>query len=77
MTVKKYGKTYSVNPLYLIHRYMNGYFDEISENKYLMLVPNYESKEKIKKHEKLCRKIRNLIRLITKNSDDYDYDKNI
>ena len=28
---------------------MNGYFEEINENKYLILVPTNESKEKIKK----------------------------
>ena len=44
-------------------------------NKYLMLVPTNESKEKIKKYEELFIKIRDLIRSITKNSDDYDYDE--
>ena len=51
---------------------MNGYFEEINENKYLRLVPTNESKEKNKKYEKLWIKIRDLIRSITKNSDDYD-----
>ena len=51
---------------------MNGYFEEINGNKYLTLVPTNEKKEKIKKYEELWRKIRNLIRSITKNSDDYD-----
>ena len=37
-----------------------------------MLIPTYESKEKIKKHEYLWSKIRCLIRSITKHSDDYD-----
>ena len=36
---------------------MNGYFEEINENKYLTLVPTNESKEKIKKYEELLRKI--------------------
>ena len=30
---------------------MNGYFEEINENKYLTLVPTNENKEKIKKYE--------------------------
>ena len=30
---------YSVNPLYLIFGDVNGYFEEINGNKYLMLVP--------------------------------------
>ena len=51
---------------------MNGYFEEINGLKYLTLVPSHESKEKIKKYEKLWIKIRDLIRSITKNADDYD-----
>ena len=39
---------------------------------YLTLVRIYESKEIIKKYEELWSKIRNLIRLITKSSDEYD-----
>ena len=37
-----------------------------------MPVPINESKEKIKKYEKLWIKIRDLMRLATKKSDDYD-----
>ena len=51
---------------------MNGYFEEINENKYLILVPTNESKEKIKKYEELCIIIRDLIRSVTRKSDDYD-----
>ena len=51
---------------------MNEYFEEINGNKFLTLVPTNESKEKIKKYEELWSKIRDLIRSITKNSDDYD-----
>ena len=74
MTIKdwKYIKIYSVNPLYLIFNKVNGYFEEINGNKYLMLVPTNESKEKIKKYEELWSKIRDFIRSITKNLDDYD-----
>ena len=74
MTIKdsKYIKINSVNPLYLIFNKVNGYFEEINGNKYLTLVPTNESKEKIKKYEELWSKIRDLIRSITKNSDDYD-----
>ena len=49
---------------------MNGCFEEINKGKYLTLVPTNESKEKIKKHEELWRKIRDLIRCMTKNSHD-------
>ena len=51
---------------------MSGYFEEINGNKYLTLVPSNENKEKIKNYEELWIKIRDLIRSITKNSDDYD-----
>ena len=72
MTIKdsKYVKINSVNPLYLIFNKVNGYFEEINGNKYLTLVPTNENKEK--KYEELWSKIRDLIRSITKNSDDYD-----
>ena len=66
VTIKKYVKIYSVNPLYLVFRYVNGYFEEINGNKYLTLVPTNESKGKIKKYEELWIKIRDLIRLILK-----------
>ena len=46
--------------------------EELIWNKYLTLACINKSKEKIKKYEKLWSKIRDLIRPITKNSDDYD-----
>ena len=39
----KYLKINSVNPLYLIFSKVNGYFEEINENKYLTLVPTNRS----------------------------------
>ena len=74
VTIKdsKYLKINSVNHLYLIFNKVNGYFEEINGNKYLTPVPTNESKEKIKRDEELWSKIRDLIRSITKNSDDYD-----
>ena len=70
--ILKYLKINSVNPLYLIFSKVNGFFEEINGNKYLTLVPINESKEKIKRYEELWSKISDLIRSITKNSDDYD-----
>ena len=70
--VSKYVKIYIVNPLYLIFNKVNEYFEKNNENKYLTLVPTNESKEKIKKYEKIWSKIRDLIRSLTKNSNDYD-----
>ena len=44
--IKKEIKIYSVNPLYLIFTNANGYFEEINENKYLILVPVNEIKKR-------------------------------
>ena len=71
-TIKKQLKIHSVSPLYLIFGNVNGYFEGINRKKYLTLVPTNESKEKLKKYEELWIKIRDLIRSITKNLDDYD-----
>ena len=72
MTIKKYKKTHGVNPLYLIFGKVNGYFEEINGNKYLMLVPTNERKTKIKKYGELRSKIKDLIRSITENSGYHD-----
>ena len=75
MKIKKELKIFSVNRLYLVFGKVNGYFEEMNGNKYLTLVPTNESKEKIKRYGELWSKIKDLIRSITKNSDDFD--KNI
>ena len=49
VTLKKYLQIYSLNPLYLVFTYVNGYFEEINGNKYLTPFSTNESKEKIKK----------------------------
>ena len=72
MKYSEYVKTSSVIPLYLILQKVNGYFDKIDKNKYLTLVPTNESKTKTYEYEELRSKIRDLIRSITKPSDDYD-----
>ena len=73
VTIKdsKYVKIISLNLLYLIFNKVNEYLEEIDESKYLTLVPTNESKEKIKNYEEILIKIRDLIRSLTKNSDDY------
>ena len=68
--IKKDLKISSVNPLQLIFKEMNGYFDEINGNQYLTLVPTNESKDKTKKYEEQWIKIRDLISPVTKKSDD-------
>ena len=57
--------------MYLIFHKVNGYIEEVN-GKYLTLVSSNESKEKIKKYGELWIKIRDFIRSITKDSDDYD-----
>ena len=64
-----------MNPLYLIFKYLNGYLEEINRNKYFTLVPTNESKEKINKYEELWIKITDLIKSVTKKSEDYDHDE--
>ena len=71
MTIKdsKHVKFNSVNPLDLIINKVN----QINGNKYLTLAPTNENKEKkILKIEELWNKIRDSIRSITKNPDDFD-----
>ena len=72
MKDSKYVKVYGVNPLYLIFNKVNGYFKEINGNKYLTLVSSNETKEQRKKYEELWSKVRDLIRSVAKNSDDYN-----
>ena len=60
VTIKEFMKIYSANSLCLIFRYVNRFFEEINENKYLTLVLANESKEKMKKYEELWIKIRDL-----------------
>ena len=50
--MKEHINIYSVNPLYLIFRYVNGYFEEINGNKYLTPVPTNKAKAKLKKSMK-------------------------
>ena len=74
MTVKNlsYAKINSVNPLYLIINKINSYIEESNGNKYLTLVSTDKNKETLKKYEELLNTIRDLVRSITKNSDNYD-----
>ena len=60
-------KINSINPLYLINK-VSGYLEQINKNKYLMLVPSNENKEKSKKYEELWSKCGDLISSITRNS---------
>ena len=46
MTIKEYVKIYSVDPLYLIFKKVNGYYEEINKSKFLTLVLTNDSKIK-------------------------------
>ena len=72
MTVKNlsYIKINSVRPLYLITSKISGYIEGDNRNKYLTLVPTYETKEILEKYEELWNKIRDLTRSKTCNSDN-------
>ena len=59
-------------PLHLLLNKTNGFFEEINGNKYLTLVSSDESKGKIINYEELWIKIRDLIRSVTKKSNNYD-----
>ena len=49
VVIKKDLNIYSLNRFYLILNNVNGYFEEINGNRYLMLLPINKSKEKRKK----------------------------
>ena len=62
----------SVNPLNVIINKTNGYTEESNGNKYLTLVPTYESKDNLKKYKDLWNKIKNPIKSKNNTQDDYN-----
>ena len=73
MTFKdlRYTKCNNANPLYLIVSKINGYFERIYENIYLMPVLTDECNQIMKNYEELWIKIKKLTKFITGSSDDY------
>ena len=68
-----HAKIDSVKLLYvIIDIQMNGYIEESNRNKCFTLLFSDESKNILKKYEKLFNKIRDLFRSITSKSDNYD-----
>ena len=61
----------NVKSFYLIINKINGYIEKSNGNKYLTLVAADESKGLLKKYKKLWNKIRDLIRSVSNNSDEY------
>ena len=61
-----------VNSLYLSINEIHRCIAENDGNKHLALVPTDERKDTLKKYDKLWNKIRDLIKSITNNADNYD-----
>ena len=67
VTIKKTGYGYdinSVNPLYLRIDNVNGYIEEINEDKYLIFDDTYENKELLKRYGDVFNEIMGKIREI-------------
>ena len=61
-----------VNLLYFINVKMIGHIKESNGNKYLTLVPTNEGKDTLKKYEELWNKIKDLVKSIINDSNNYD-----
>ena len=60
--------------MYLIINQINGYFEEINENKYLTLVFKDKNKEVLTKYTELWDEIKNSIEKINNKSGEYGKD---
>ena len=56
----------NAKPLQLFTNKTNGYIEQSNRNKYLTLAPTDKSRQKLNKHEKLWRKMKDLTRSINK-----------
>ena len=74
VTVKSFSyiKVNRLNSLYLIIDKINRSIEESNGDKYLTVDPTDESKDIFDKYKEMQSKIRDLIRSITNNLDDYD-----
>ena len=80
VSVKKIGHGYdinSVNPLYLRIDNVNGYIEEINEDKYLVFDDTYENKELLKRYDDVFNGIMGKIKKIDDDWLEYtkDYTK--
>ena len=66
------AKINSANSLFLTIDTINGYIEVSNGNEYQTLVSNDQSKYTLKKHKKRGDKMRDLVKSITNNSDNYD-----
>ena len=65
-------KINNVNSLYLAIDKINGYIEKLNGNQYFLLGSTAESKDTLKRYEELWNKVRDLIRSLTYNSDNYE-----
>ena len=77
ITIKKINdckNIYSVNPLYLLVNYANGYIDEKSVNKYVIFDSTDKNKELLKKYNDVWNGIRDKIKELSSGKCDYEND---
>ena len=65
---------YSVNPLYLLVNYANGYIDEKGVNKYVIFDSTDKNKELLKKYNDVWNGIRDKIKELSSGKCDYEND---
>ena len=77
VTIKKIDdceNIYSLNPLYLIINYANGYIEEKNGNKYLIFDYTDENKEFLKKYNDVWNGIKNKIKEVSSAECNYEKD---
>ena len=77
ITIKKINdceNIYSVNPLYLLVNYANGYIDEKGVNKYVIFDSTDKNKELLKKYNDVWNGIRDKIKELSSGKCDYEND---
>ena len=77
VTIKKIGYGYdinSVNPLYLRINNVNGYIEEINEDKYLVFDDTHENKELLKRYDDVFNGIMDKIKKIDDDWLEYSKD---
>ena len=62
----------SINLLHLLNNKAKGFIEEINGNKYLTLVPNDVSNGKLKPYKVLRNNVKDLIKVIIINANNYD-----
>ena len=72
--IKDCKNIYSVNPLYLLVNYANGYIDEKGVNKYGIFDSTDKNKELLKKYNDVWNGIRDKIKELSSGKCDYEND---